>query len=466
MSTETHAGTQPAETKPPKRTRRAEPISKRTARDGTVSYTFQADVGTKPDGSRDRRRTTCTTLAEARKEYRRITTEVAQGTYNRPTAITVDQACDAWLEGSRHRIREVTMTHYRNVLQPVRRYLGGKKLQQLTKADGDALVQWMLTEGRCSPAHHLSDSRNARVAAFVAAHPEGVSTAAIRAEFPGEDTATCLAGLLRSGRVTRPRRAFYVAAEPAEEQGARGGVKAVSVRATLIAFRAVVQTYMDQGVLPRNVIALVDRPRDQASGGTGTAKSWTLAEVQTFRESVRDEQLFACWLLSMYGLRRSEVLGLRWLDIDDDTLRIRQSRIAVGGHSVVDEPKSKRGTRDLPMPAELSDALRALKISQKREALALGVAWSDDRLIAVHQDGTLVRPEWYSDQFHRLRERAGLRRIKLHGLRNTSVSLMLDQGIPVHIVAAWHGHHPATALAIYSEAKANELRAAGASLFG
>jgi len=65
-----------------------------------------------------------------------------------------------------------------------------------------------------------------------------------------------------------------------------------------------------------------------------------------------------------------------------------------------------------------------------------------------------------------LRERAGLRRIHLKGLRNTSVSLMLSSGIPVHIVAGWHGHDPAVSLSIYSEAQPDDLRAAAASLFG
>lgn len=117
------------------------------------------------------------------------------------------------------------------------------------------------------------------------------------------------------------------------------------------------------------------------------------------------------------------------------------------------------------MPAELAEALQTLKTRQRAEALAVGVTLSKDRLVAAHADGTPV-PEWYSDTFHRLRERAGLRRIKLHGLRNTSVSLMLDQHQPVHIVAGWHGHDPAVSLSIYSDAKADELRAAGASLFG
>ena len=68
---------------------------------------------------------------------------------------------------------------------------------------------------------------------------------------------------------------------------------------------------------------------------------------------------------------------------------------------------------------------------------------------AVYQRGS----KWYC------------RRVRLHGLRNTSVSLMLDQGNPPHIVAGWHGHDPAVALSIYSDVKADELRAVGASLF-
>lgn len=221
--------------------------------------------------------------------------------------------------------------------------------------------------------------------------------------------------------------------------------------------------------MPRNVIALVERPRDaDPLADTDAARSWTLAEVERFRAAVSDERLYACWLLSMYGLRRSEVLGLRWeaVDLDTGTLRIRRGRVAVGSEAVEGAPKSRRFRRDLPLPADVVAALRALKTRQKAEALAVGMSWSDDGLIAVHEDGTPVRPEFYTDQFQRLRARAGLRRIKLHGLRNTSVSLMLDQGHPPHIVGGWHGHSPTVSLSIYSDANADELRAAGAALFG
>ena len=120
----------------------------------------------------------------------------------------------------------------------------------------------------------------------------------------------------------------------------------------------------------------------------------------------------------------------------------------------------------MPLPADVTEALRALRQRQRTEALELGRGWSDDRLVAVREDGEPLRPESYTDEFQRLRARAGLRRIKLHGLRNTAGTLMLDRGHPPHTVAAWLGHDPAVLLSIYADAKADELRAAGTSLFG
>ena len=277
-----------------RRTRRAEPITKRTATNGVVSYEFRCDVGLRPDGSRDRRRFTFRTLAEARRELRRITSEVAAGRYVKRSDLTVNEACDEWLAGRRG-IRRVTLYSYEMDLKPVRRHLGGKKLQQLTKADGDALVRWMLTEARTSPRHYRADALAGRVVALVSEHPEGIAAADLAAALPGGDVHSALSALLATGRVTRVRRGVYAPAEPATAAAAaeKRGLSPRTVRSALTTFGAVVQSYMDQGALPRNVIALVERPKDtdpdhaadaETSDGTGrTAKSWTLAEVQVFR---------------------------------------------------------------------------------------------------------------------------------------------------------------------------------------
>ncbi|MFI7195305.1 site-specific integrase [Nocardia nova] len=442
--------------------RRSEPIDKRTARNGAVTYTFQVDVGTRPDGRRDRQRFTYRTLAEARREYRRITTEVAQGQYVRLSDLTVDQACDQWLEGRRG-IRRITLEGYTNDLKPVRRRFGSRKVRDLTKADGDDLVSWMLTSGRVDPRHFRPDSLMSRVADYISQHSEGVSSAELKAAFPDNDVHTCVAGLVRAGRVVRPRRGFYCTA-PTQTVTSRG-VRPVTVRSTLTTFTMMIQSYVDQGSLPRNVIALVERPSDEITDEDDQpTKSWTTDEVLQFREAVRGDRLYACWLMSCYGLRRSEVMGMRWSRFGDDLLRVRRGRVAIGKETEEGLPKSRRSRRELPPPADLAEALITLKRRQKAEALALGIPWDNDNFIAVHEDGEPVRPEWYSDEFQRIIKRVGLRRIPLKGLRNSSVSHMLASGIPVHIVAAWHGHDPAVSLSIYSHAQIEDLRRASNAL--
>ncbi|MCX4093590.1 site-specific integrase [Nocardia sp. alder85J] len=171
------------------------------------------------------------------------------------------------------------------------------------------------------------------------------------------------------------------------------------------------------------MIALVERPHDELpedDEAADAAKSWTVAEVEQFRVTAQAHRLYACRLMSTYGMRRSEVLRMRWTRFSDTALKVRRGRVAMGGTETEENaPKSLRSRRDLPPPAELVDALRALKKAQRAECLALAIAWSDDCLIAAHTDGTPIRPEWYTDEFQQIAKAAGPRRIQLKGLRNT-----------------------------------------------
>ena len=190
---------------------------------------------------------------------------------------------------------------------------------------------------------------------------------------------------------------------------------------------------------------------------------------EQFRDSVRDERLFACWVLSMYSLRRSELLGLRWSDIDPDAgvLHVRQGRVAVaGGGSVVDDPQSHRSRRALPLPAEVAEALRSLKARQKKEAFALGVPWSDDRFVAVSEDGEPGRLEWFSRS---VPPAAQAGRIAPYQAARPAQHFCVAHPRPGQAGPRRRGlarPRPAVSLSIYADAKADELRAAGASLFG
>ena len=147
---------------------------------------------------------------------------------------------------------------------------------------------------------------------------------------------------------------------------------------------------------------------------------------------MHSDRLYACWLLTLAGWRRSEVLGLAWsaVDFDAGTVSVAQGRVVVRGEgTTTGDPKSARSRRTLPMPAEVMAALRALN-AQAAERLALGPAWVDTGLIAVNEDGSPIRPETYSKAFRRHCKSAGVPVIRLHDTRHTAATRMLDSGPP------------------------------------
>ena len=90
-------------------------------------------------------------------------------------------------------------------------------------------------------------------------------------------------------------------------------------------------------------------------------KTWTEGQAAAFLEAVADARLSAAWQLSLYGLRRGEVLGLCWSDVDlqDKMITIRRARVEITGVGVVEgEPKTERGKRTLPLDDGLVAALR------------------------------------------------------------------------------------------------------------
>ena len=224
-------------------------------------------------------------------------------------------------------------------------------------------------------------------------------------------------------------------------------------------------TAMKRGLVARNVAQLVDRPAiDHREMST-----WTPQQVERFREHVRSDRLYPCWLLTLAGWRRSEVLGLAWsaVNFDAGTVSVTQGRVVVrGAGTATGAPKSERSRRTLPMPADVMAALRALNAQQKRERLALGPTWIDTGLIAINADGSPIRPETYSKAFRRHCTTAGVPAIRLHDTRHTAATRMLDSGTTVSATAKWLGHDPALTLRVYGHVYEDALASAGDVLLG
>jgi len=155
----------------------------------------------------------------------------------------------------------------------------------------------------------------------------------------------------------------------------RKGLSPRSVNIVLTLLSAVLEDAVRQGTLSRNVAKLVE----QVSQRKTEMKTWTEAQAAAFLDAVADDRLNAAWQLSLYGLRRVEVLALRWEDIDlqAKTITISMARVEVTGVGVVEvEPKTERGKRRLPLDDGLLAALRCLKTRQAKERLENGDAYS------------------------------------------------------------------------------------------
>lgn len=193
--------------------------------------------------------------------------------------------------------------------------------------------------------------------------------------------------------VLRPQRARYVAALPAEPERPKvpGGVSNRTVCVMLTVLSMALTTAMKRGLVARSVAQLVDRPAIEHR----EMSTWTPQQAERFREYVRGDRLYACWLLTLAGWRRSEVLGLAWsaVDFDAGTVSVAQGRVVVrGAGTTTGAPKSERSRRTLPMPADVMAALRTLNAHQKRERLSFGPKWIDTGLIAVNEDGRPFGP--------------------------------------------------------------------------
>jgi integrase len=118
------------------------------------------------------------------------------------------------------------------------------------------------------------------------------------------------------------------------------------------------------------------------------------------------------------------------------------------------------------MPPDVLAELRAFKIRQAEEHLALGGGWPHTGLVAVNSDGSPIRPETYSKSFAAHCAAAGVPVIRLHDVRHTAATMMLDGGATPSATAKWLGHDPAITLRVYGHVYDDALASAGDALLG
>lgn len=142
------------------------------------------------------------------------------------------------------------------------------------------------------------------------------------------------------------------------------------------------------------------------------------------------------------GMRRGELLGLQWRDVDWEKKRISivRNRVVVNSKSVVKEPKTETSIRTLDMPVQLMQKLWKHRLRCMERKMSIVPADFEEEFIIVHPDGRPIYPEYLSQMFTKLQKRAELPRCAFHNLRHLCASIMLLQGVNVKVAQARLGH--------------------------
>ena len=202
--------------------------------------------------------------------------------------------------------------------------------------------------------------------------------------------------------------------------------------------------------MTRTVADLADPPKVRV--GSGKAMSvWSAEELRAFLASVEDHDLYAAlYLAANTGMRRGEVLGLTWrnVDLDAGRLEVNQAVLSVEYATSVVDVKTIHSRRTIDLDERTVAVLRAWRRRQLEHLLATGCRV--DEYVFARADGRPIHPDFFSQTWERLLAARAFRRIRLHDLRHTHASILLKAGVPVKVVSERLGHSsPAFTMTVY-----------------
>ena len=235
-------------------------------------------------------------------------------------------------------------------------------------------------------------------------------------------------------------QSYYAKALSEGRRDGRGGLSATTVHRHHRVLSEALNHAVKWGLVARNVAQTVDPPRPQRF----EPKVLDSDGVQKVLEAAEGTPYHALLHLDIYtGLRRSEILGLRWKDVDllGSSLSVTQSLHQLMDRSIVFEaPKTAKGRRMVALSPVAVISLRTHKERRQAECLMLGISFRQEGLVFCHPDSSPFLPNTLTHAFRKILNKAGLSGVRLHDLRHTHATLMLRQGVHPKIVSERLGH--------------------------
>ncbi len=199
------------------------------------------------------------------------------------------------------------------------------------------------------------------------------------------------------------------------------------------------------GLLNRNVAQATEAPRaDHKVMSTLAAE-----DVPRFLETAQETPYYTLFYLLLHtGLRRGEALALRWKNVDlglaslgiSAYLSVTETAYKLNGTCIIKEPKTSKSRRRIALSPSLALVLRQYRVEQEAQRALLGKPLTNEDFVFAHLDGTPLDPSTVSHTFNKVIRRAGLPHIRLHDLRHTHASLLLQVGTHPKIVQERLGH--------------------------
>jgi integrase len=218
------------------------------------------------------------------------------------------------------------------------------------------------------------------------------------------------------------------------------GLGARTVRISLFVLSRAFAQAVKWNLIVRNPVDAVDLPRATRP----PIQTFTENQARTLLAAVRGDAAEPVYLLALLcGLRRGELLALKWEDVDFEagTLSVHRALERIGSRLEFVEPKSLSGRRILPLPEPVMKALKAHRAHQSATRLVLGSAFDDHGLIFPNSVGRPLEPRAFNRHFKSALARAGLpSTLRLHDCRHFAATAMIADGTDVRTVAGLLGH--------------------------
>ena len=223
-------------------------------------------------------------------------------------------------------------------------------------------------------------------------------------------------------------------------------VKAMTVHKFHANINKALKYAVEKSYIPHTVMDKVKRPKLDRFVGKFLKQS----EVVELFEAVKGHKLELGVIFgAFYGLRRSEVVGLRWesINFEANTITIEHTVTVakIDGKRVViadDTTKTKSSYRTLPLVPAIREKLLEIQAAQKRNRKLCGKSYNKAEGVYIYTDalGNRIKPDYLSGEFPKFLEKNGFRRMRYHDLRHSCASLLLANGVPLKQIQEWLGH--------------------------